>query len=53
MKNLTELLEKAQAGKLEPEELAYVVKRIKTSKPDDDQDLYTLIDILGRAQAKE
>ncbi len=53
MENLTDLLQKVQAGKLESDELAYVVKRIKASKPGDDQDLYTLIDILGKAQAKE
>ncbi len=53
MQNLTELLQKAQAGKLETGELAYVAERIKASKPGDDQDLYTLIDILGKTQAKE
>jgi hypothetical protein len=43
--NLHELLKKAQWGKLEPQELAEVVRQISAGE----NDLYTLLHILGRA----
>ncbi len=49
MRNQDELLEEAKWGKLTPEELAYVVQKIQSSKPGDDEDLYTWIHILGRS----
>jgi hypothetical protein len=53
MRNLDELLEEAKWGKLTDKELAYVVQEIKATTPDDDADLYTLIHILGKADATE
>lgn len=45
-----DLLDKAKSGKLTDEELKYVVQRIKTSTPDnEDPNLYTLLHILGKA----
>lgn len=51
MTNLDELLSEAKWGKLSEEEINYVVEKIKATTPDDDEDLYKLIHILGKANA--
>ncbi|HUD01899.1 MAG TPA: hypothetical protein VMR37_06195 [Rhabdochlamydiaceae bacterium] len=53
MKNLDELLEEAKWGKLTEKEIASVAEKIKAAGPDEDSDLYTLIHILGRAEATQ
>lgn len=53
MKSLDELLEKAKWDKLSSEELNYIVERIKSSTPEEDDDLYTLIHILGKSGNKQ
>ena len=53
MRNLDELLDEAKWGKLANDEIAYVVEQIKATSPGNDDDLYTLIHILGRAGATQ
>lgn len=53
MRNLDELLDEAKWGKLTDKKIDYMVQSTKTSKPDNDEDLYTLIHILGKAEAKQ
>lgn len=50
MRNLDELLERAKNGKLSQTELDHIIQKIKDSKPGDDDDLYSLIHILGKAR---
>ena len=50
MKNKEKLLEEAKWGKLNPEDLKLVIQTIQSSKPGDDEDLYTWIHILGRSR---
>lgn len=51
MENLDQLLEKAKWDKLSAQEIDNVVKAIKATTPDHDDDLYTLLHILGRSEA--
>lgn len=53
MRNLAALLDEAKWGKLTNEEIAYVVQKLESCKPGDDDNLYTLIHILGKAHAKQ
>lgn len=51
MRSLDSLLDEAKWGTLTDDEIHYVVEKIKSSQVEDgdDEDLYTLIHILGRA----
>jgi hypothetical protein len=51
MENLDQLLDKAKWDKLSPQEIDSVVMAIKATTPDNDDDLYTLLHILGRSEA--
>ena len=53
MINLNELLEKAKWDKLSDGEISEVVRRIKETKPGQDEDLYMLLHILGRSGADQ
>ncbi len=53
MENLEQLLDKAKWDKLSPEEIKGVVKAINGTTLDNDDDLYTLLHILGRAEATQ
>ncbi len=53
MLKLDELLEKAKWDKLSEAEISEVVKRIKQTKPGQDEDLYMLLHILGRSEADQ
>ena len=43
MRSLDDLLEEAKWGKLTDKELAYVVQKIKASKPGSDEGLYIFV----------
>ena len=54
MRTLNELLEEAKWGKLTKDEVDYVVHRIKSSTPEEeDDDIYTLLRILGKSGNKQ
>ena len=52
MRSLDELLEEAKWGRLKDDEVKYVVERIKADAGDN-ENLYTLIHILGRSGSKQ
>jgi len=51
MRNLSTILKKAKFGELTDEEFAYVVQKIKESRPGCDEDLCSLLNVLGSAGA--
>jgi hypothetical protein len=53
LQNLDDLFDEAKYGKLTKEEIFYVVEKIKTCKPGNDLHLYSLLRILGWAEARQ